>query len=51
MQGDKEKCLQAGMDDFISKPVDPIKLSKVLDQWLATVEIKQHTARNRSAIY
>ncbi|MGZ3241210.1 MAG: ATP-binding protein, partial [Burkholderiaceae bacterium] len=30
----KEKCLQAGMDDFISKPVVPATLHNVLMQWL-----------------
>jgi len=34
MQGDREKCFAAGMDDFISKPVDPDKLQQALQQWL-----------------
>ena len=34
MQGDRERCLDAGMDDYIAKPVDPTKLSKALEQWL-----------------
>lgn len=34
MQGDKEKCLASGMDDFIAKPVDSIKLRKLLERWL-----------------
>jgi len=34
MQGDREKCLAAGMDDFISKPVQPDKLEQVLQKWL-----------------
>ncbi|MBA6378331.1 MULTISPECIES: response regulator [unclassified Colwellia] len=34
MQGDRERCLAAGMDDFIAKPVNPIKLQEALKRWL-----------------
>jgi two-component system sensor histidine kinase/response regulator len=34
MQGDREKCLAVGMDDFISKPVNPSKLQEALTRWL-----------------
>jgi len=34
MQGDREKCIAAGMDDFISKPVQTDKLQKALLKWL-----------------
>lgn len=34
MQGDKEKCLVAGMDDYISKPINSKQLQQVLENWL-----------------
>jgi len=34
MQGDRERCLDAGMDDYITKPVDPDKLRLTLERWL-----------------
>ncbi len=34
MKGDREKCLQEGMDDYISKPISPQELSKTLERWL-----------------
>ncbi len=35
MKGDKEKCIESGMDDFLTKPVLMEDLSMVLDRWLA----------------
>jgi len=34
MSGDKERCIQAGMDDYISKPIQPKQLFSVLSKWL-----------------
>ncbi len=34
MQGDRERCMEAGMSDYITKPVSPQALSDVLKKWL-----------------
>ena len=34
MQGDREKCINAGMDDYVSKPVRPQVLAERLEKWL-----------------
>jgi CheY-like chemotaxis protein/HPt (histidine-containing phosphotransfer) domain-containing protein len=34
LEGDREKCLEAGMDDYIAKPARPEILEEVLRRWL-----------------
>jgi len=40
MQGDKEKCINAGMSDYLAKPIEPESLLERLKIWL--IESTQH---------
>jgi CheY-like chemotaxis protein/anti-sigma regulatory factor (Ser/Thr protein kinase) len=33
MVGDRERCLEAGMDDYVTKPLEPRVLFSALDRW------------------
>ncbi|MFC1891923.1 response regulator [Thermodesulfobacteriota bacterium] len=34
MRGNREQCLEAGMDDYLSKPVTPQALATMIEKWL-----------------
>lgn len=35
LSGDREKCLKAGMNDYVSKPIEPLELKEVIQRWMA----------------
>lgn len=43
LQGDREKCLLSGMDDYIAKPVNPKDIQAAFDKWLNSKENVQKT--------
>ena len=41
LKGDREKCLESGMDDYISKPIDANTFYAIVEKWAST--LPQHT--------
>jgi HPt (histidine-containing phosphotransfer) domain-containing protein len=46
MQGDKERCLEAGMNDYVTKPISPQALAEALDKWLPKEEGELRKTQN-----
>ncbi len=38
VDGERERCLDAGMDDFLTKPIEPTILAATLGRWVTTSE-------------
>jgi CheY-like chemotaxis protein/HPt (histidine-containing phosphotransfer) domain-containing protein len=47
LKGEKERCQAAGMDDFISKPIDEHQLRQVLLKWISPQKKRKNTVKRR----
>ncbi|ETI51561.1 hypothetical protein F443_05114, partial [Phytophthora nicotianae P1569] len=44
MSGDRQKCLDCGMDEFMVKPISKLSLRKAIRQWMRIRYLGQHNA-------
>ena len=44
LKGDRERCLDAGMDDYLPKPISPKALLDKIDKWTRFDPVRQRSA-------
>ncbi len=40
IEGDRQKCLNAGMDDYMSKPFKIEELTRMIEKWARQIKVK-----------
>ncbi|MBE0699327.1 MAG: response regulator, partial [Anaerolineaceae bacterium] len=48
LHGDRQRCMDAGMDDYVSKPLDPRKVFQAIDHWGNASSVKFDTGELKS---
>jgi len=53
MRGDRDRCLRSGMDDYVTKPIDPDSFREMVLNWLTQVrfsETRKAAAKRQSQV-
>ena len=50
MQEDRQRCFEAGMNDFVSKPIDPDELVAVLLKWITPGQAQHRHESSRATV-
>lgn len=48
MKGDREKCIESGMDHYVTKPINPQKLFEAIESFFPSDQNEQHNENNIS---
>ncbi|MBV1883349.1 MAG: CHASE3 domain-containing protein [Pseudomonadales bacterium] len=48
MKGDKQKCIDKGMNDYLTKPLEIEDLEEMLQKWISKDNRDEHSLQNRS---
>ena len=49
MKGVREKCLQAGMDDYVAKPIEPQELLGTIEKWTRSCDSNEATVGRKES--